>query len=90
MPIGVALFGGTAAVIPRRHGETTASGGLYARRSNGGRKTRRSPSDNTFPVLAEKTPVRMDLTHSAWSDIFFLGMDNPQGARVLNVSIDLA
>jgi hypothetical protein len=51
---------------------------------------RRSPSDGTFPVLAEKTPVRMDLTHSAWSDIFFLGMDFPQGARVLNVSIDLA
>jgi hypothetical protein len=24
---------------------------------------RRSPSDGTFPVLAEKTPVRMDLTH---------------------------
>ena len=32
----------------------------------------------------------MDLTHSAWSDIFFLGMDYPEGARVLNVSIDLA
>jgi hypothetical protein len=31
----------------------------------------------------------MDLTHSAWSDIFFLGMDYPEGARVLNVSIDL-
>ncbi len=31
----------------------------------------------------------MDLTHSAWSDIFFLGMDYPDGARVLNVSIDL-
>src|SRR3954447_5633322 len=51
---------------------------------------RRSPSDGSFPVLTEKTPVRMDLTHSAWSDIFFLGMDFPQGARVLNVSIDLA
>ena len=25
-----------------------------------------------------------------WSDIFFLGMDFPEGARVLNVSIDLA
>jgi hypothetical protein len=46
--------------------------------------------DGSFPILAEKTPVRMDLTHSAWSDIFFLGMDFPQGARVLNVSIDLA
>src|SRR5436190_796178 len=35
-------------------------------------------------------PVRMDLTHSGWSDIFFLGMDFPEGARVLNISIDLA
>ena len=42
-----------------------------------------------FPVLAEATPVRMDLSHSGWSDIFFLGMDFPEGARVLNVSIDL-
>jgi len=43
----------------------------------------------TFPVLRERTPVRMDLSHSCWSDIFFLGMDYPEGARVLNVSIDL-
>ena len=43
-----------------------------------------------FPILREVTPVRMDLTHSGWSDIFFLGMDYPEGARVLNVSIDLA
>ena len=43
-----------------------------------------------FPVLRETTPVRMDLSHSAWSDIFFLGMDLPEMARVLNVSIDLA
>jgi len=41
-------------------------------------------------LLVERTPVRMDLSHSAWSDIFFLGMDHPEGARVLNVSIDLA
>jgi len=41
------------------------------------------------PVLRERTPVRMDLTHCGWSDIFFLGMDFPEGARVLNVSIDL-
>ncbi|MCB0092281.1 MAG: UTP--glucose-1-phosphate uridylyltransferase, partial [Caldilineaceae bacterium] len=34
--------------------------------------------------------VRMDLTHSGWSDIFFLGMDFPEGARVLNISIDLS
>ena len=43
-----------------------------------------------FPVLHEATPVRMDLSHSGWSDIFFLGMDLPEWARVLNVSIDLA
>ena len=43
-----------------------------------------------YPVLVERTPVRMDLTHSGWSDIFFLGMDYPEGARVLNVSVDLA
>jgi len=46
-------------------------------------------TDGVYPILVEQTPVRMDLTHSAWSDIFFLGMDYPQGARVLNVSIDL-
>jgi hypothetical protein len=46
--------------------------------------------EGLFPVLHEATPVRMDLSHSAWSDIFFLGMDYPEGARVLNVSIDLA
>ena len=43
-----------------------------------------------FAVLHETTPVRMDLTHSAWSDIFFLAMDYPEGARVLNISVDLA
>ncbi len=46
--------------------------------------------DPVFPILRESTPVRMDLTHSGWSDIFFLGMDFPEGARVINVSIDLA
>ena len=45
--------------------------------------------DGTYPVLRELTPVRMDLSHSGWSDIFFLGMDYPEGARVLNISIDL-
>ncbi|MFT4637231.1 MAG: hypothetical protein ACI8T1_000540 [Verrucomicrobiales bacterium] len=43
-----------------------------------------------FPVIHETTAVRMDLSHSAWSDIFFLGMDYPSGARVLNISVDLA
>ena len=46
-------------------------------------------ADGTYPIVRERTPVRMDLTHSAWSDIFFLGMDFPEGARVLNVSVDL-
>ncbi len=46
-------------------------------------------ADGLFPLLREVTPVRMDLSHSGWSDIFFLGMDFPEGARVLNVSIDL-
>ena len=45
--------------------------------------------DGTYPILRERTPVRMDLTHCGWSDIFFLGMDFPEGARVLNVSVDL-
>lgn len=45
--------------------------------------------DATSPVLKETTAVRMDFSHSAWSDIFFLGMDYPEGARVLNASIDL-
>jgi hypothetical protein len=53
--------------------------------------TLRTPDAGTgaFPVLRECTPVRMDLTHCGWSDIFFLGMDHPEGAKVLNVSIDL-
>lgn len=49
----------------------------------------RAGDDAPFPILRETTPVRMDLSHSAWSDIFFLGMDYPEGARVLNISIDL-
>ncbi len=48
------------------------------------------PSTNDYPILCEKTSVRMDFTHSGWSDIFFLGMDFPEGARVINASIDLA
>lgn len=49
----------------------------------------RKAADGTYPILREQTPVRMDLTHSAWSDIFFLGMDFPEGAKVLNISVDL-
>jgi hypothetical protein len=49
------------------------------------------PSPNSpAPILHESTPVRMDLSHSGWSDIFFLGMDLPEQARVLNISINLA
>ncbi len=47
------------------------------------------PATSLFPVLWQRNPVRMDLSHSGWSDIFFLGMDFPEGARVLNVSVDL-
>ena len=55
------------------------------------RRELRTPGANgLYPLLREQTPVRMDLTHSGWSDIFFLGMDYPEGARVINVSIDLA
>lgn len=50
----------------------------------------RPSAKSLFPILHESTPVRMDLTHSGWSDIFFLGMDYPQGARVINISIDLS
>ncbi len=50
---------------------------------------RREGGDAPYPLLRERTPVRMDLTHCGWSDIFFLGMDFPEGARVLNVSINL-
>ncbi|MGA2599012.1 MAG: UTP--glucose-1-phosphate uridylyltransferase [Bryobacteraceae bacterium] len=50
----------------------------------------RPSADALFPILAEATPVRMDLSHSGWSDIFFLGMDFPEGARVLNISVDLS
>ncbi len=49
----------------------------------------RESEDALFPILVERTPVRLDLSHSGWSDIFFLGMDYPEGARVLNISVDL-
>ncbi|HNZ47791.1 MAG TPA: UTP--glucose-1-phosphate uridylyltransferase [Candidatus Hydrogenedentes bacterium] len=50
---------------------------------------RRASGESLYPVLVERTPVRLDLSHSGWSDIFFLGMDYPEGARVLNISVDL-
>jgi hypothetical protein len=48
------------------------------------------PVTGLYPILSEATPVRMDFSHSGWSDIFFLGMDFPEGARVINASINLA
>ncbi len=50
---------------------------------------RSDPATGDYPILCEKTSVRMDFSHSGWSDIFFLGMDFPEGAKVLNASIDL-
>ena len=50
---------------------------------------RRPEGSILYPILHETTPVRLDLSHSGWSDIFFLGMDFPEGARVLNISVDL-
>ena len=47
------------------------------------------PESGVMPMLRETTAVRMDFSHSAWSDIFFLGMDFPEGARVVNTSINL-
>ena len=52
--------------------------------------THRKGGAEPYPIIHETTPVRMDLTHSGWSDIFFLGMDLPEAARVLNISVDLA
>jgi len=49
----------------------------------------RASIDGPMPVLFEETAVRMDLSHAAWSDIFFLGMDYPEGAKVLNISVNL-
>ena len=53
------------------------------------RELLRGGAGTPFPILHESTPVRMDLSHAGWSDIFFLGMDCPEAARVLNVSVDL-
>ena len=44
---------------------------------------------SSYPTIVEQTSVRMDFSHSGWSDIFFLGMDFPAGAKVINASVDL-
>ena len=53
------------------------------------RVNRREPWDRPYPIIFERNAVRMDLSHSGWSDIFFLGMDFPEGARVINISVNL-
>lgn len=57
---------------------------------DGNSSSKNTNKNKVSKILMEQTPVRMDLSHCGWSDIFFLGMDFPEGARVLNVSIDLA
>jgi hypothetical protein len=42
-----------------------------------------------YPVGMDASPVRLDPSHSGWSDIFFLGMDFPEGAKVVNLSVNL-
>ena len=42
-----------------------------------------------YPVGVDVSPVRLDPSHSGWSDIFFLAMDFPEGARVVNMSVNL-
>lgn len=38
-------------------------------------------ADGSFPILREQTAVRMDLTHSAWSDIFSSAWIFPKAPR---------
>ncbi len=47
------------------------------------------PATGLYPVGMDASPVRLDPSHSGWSDIFFLGMDFPEGAGVVNLSVDL-
>ena len=53
------------------------------------RVNQRDPGTGLYPIIFERNAVRMDLSHSGWSDIFFLGMDFPEGARVINISVNL-
>ncbi|MHC4943772.1 MAG: UTP--glucose-1-phosphate uridylyltransferase [Planctomycetota bacterium] len=52
--------------------------------------TLKDPKTGLYPLGSDASPVRADPCHSGWSDIFFLGMDYPSGARVVNMSVDLA
>jgi len=51
--------------------------------------TLKDPETGLYPLGMDSSPVRADPCHSGWSDIFFLGMDFPSGARVINMSVDL-
>ncbi len=48
------------------------------------------PETGRYPVGMDSCPVRLDPSHSGWSDIFFLGMDFPEGANVVNLSVNLS
>ncbi len=48
------------------------------------------PDTGLHPLGYDCCPVRIDPCHSGWSDIFFLAMDYPEGARVINLSVDIA
>ena len=50
---------------------------------------KRDPVTGLYPVGYDCCPVRIDPCHSGWSDIFFLAMDFPAGARVINLSVDI-
>lgn len=50
---------------------------------------KKDAATNLYPVGRDVSPVRADPCHAGWSDIFFLGMDFPEGARVVNMSVDL-
>ena len=51
--------------------------------------SKKDQSSGLYPIIFDRMGVRMDPSHSGWSDIFFLGMDFPEGARVTNISINL-
>jgi len=48
------------------------------------------PATGLYPLGRDCSPVRIDPCHSGWSDIFFLAMDAPRSARVVNISVDIA
>jgi hypothetical protein len=48
------------------------------------------PESGEYPLGLDCCPVRIDPCHSGWSDIFFLAMDAPRAAKVVNISVDIA